>query len=149
MNVKDYIKQHDDVGYCEAIIYPNGNIEDAIPGHTYKLMSITNKSRKEIDEMIPNNASPLDWLLGYTKCIALWYDFLKYDSITKEQLNTIQELVNHNILNDVIIGIHTDEFTRCDLLNKFYNGEIDDVPEKTNDKIYIYKKKLDNIFLQA
>ena len=139
MNVKDYIKQHNDVAYCEAIIYPNGDIKNAIPGHTYKLISITNKSKEEINKMIPNNAAPLDWLLGYTKCIALWYDFFKYDSITKEQLNTIQELVNHNILNDVIIGIRTDEFTRCDLINKFYNGENDNIPKKTNDKIYIYK----------
>lgn len=141
MNVKDYIKQHDDKCYCEAIIYPNGDIEDAIPGHTYKLMSITNKSNKELNELIPNIAAPLDWLLGYTGCIAIWHNFFKYYSITLEQLNTIQELVNHNILSNGITGNYTDEFTRCDLLNKFYNSEIDynEIPERANKQIQIWR----------
>lgn len=142
MNVKNYIEQNNSYRYCEAIIYPNGDIEDAIPGHIYKLISITDKSKEELNEMMPNNAAPLEWLLGYTKCVAIWYDFFKYDSITKEQLDTIQELVNHDLLNDLIVGIRTDEFTRCNLLNKFYNDEIefDEVPERINDKIYVCKK---------
>ncbi len=141
MNVKDYIKQNSSIRYCEAIIYPNGDIEDAVPSHIYKLISITNKSKEEIDKMMPNNAAPLEWLLGYTNCIAVWYNFFKYDSITEEQLNTIQELVNHDILNSLIVGARTDEFTRCDLLDKFYNNKIeyDSIPKRINDKIYICK----------
>lgn len=142
MNVKDYIKQQSSYDYCEAIIYPNGDIEDAIPGHVYKLMSITDKTKEELNELIPNNAAPLEWLLGYTKCVSIWYDLFKYDSITTEQINTIQELVNHNILLNGIIGYYTDEFTRCDLLNKFHKGEIEynELPEKSLNKIQIWRK---------
>lgn len=142
MNVKEYIKQHNDKCYCEAIIYPNGDIEDAIPGHTYKLMSITNKSKKELNELMPNIASPLEWLLGYTECIAIWYNFFKYYSIAPEQLNTIQELVNNDVLYNGIVGGYTDEFTRCDLLNKFHKGEIEynELPEKSLNKIQIWRK---------
>ena len=68
--------------------------------------------------------------------------FFKYDSITPEQLNTIQELVNHDILSNGIIGNYTDEFIRCDLLNKFYNGEIDyeKLPERTNKIIQVWRE---------
>ena len=146
MNVKDYIeKYHDDICYCEAIIYPNGDIEEANPGHTYKLMSVTDKSREELDKIIPNNASPLEWLLGYTNCVAIWYDFFKYGSITKEQLDTIQELVNHGMLSNGITGYYTDEIIRCDLLNKIYKGElsIDSIPDRLNNKIQIWRNKYD------
>lgn len=142
MNVKNYIKQHNHYGYCEAIIYPNGDIEDAIPSHTYKLMAITHKSRKELNELIPDRASPLDWLLGYTGCIAIWYNFFRYDGfVNDKQYNTIQELVNHDIVCDKIAGYYTDEFARCDLLDKFHKGEIniEEIPEKQNKIIEIRK----------
>lgn len=150
MNVKEYIEQHNAINYCEAIIYPNGEIEDAIPSHTYKLMAITKKSKEELDKLIPDRACPLDWLLGYTGCIAIWHTFFKYDGfITNEQYDTIHELVIHDILSDNIIGYYTDEFSRCDLLDKFYRGEIEleDIPEKPNKNIIIGKQacyKLDN-----
>ena len=142
MNVKEYIEQHNETNYCEAIIYLNGDIEDAIPGHTYKLLSITGKSQKEISELMPNNAAPLEWLIGYTKCVAIWYSFFKYDSITEEQLNTIQELINHGILAAVFIGYYTDELSRCELLKKYYNDEIsfDEVPPRVNKTIKLWRK---------
>lgn len=142
MNIKEYIKQHDDDCYCEAIIYPNGDIENAIPGHVYKLMSTTDKTKEELNELMPNNAAPLEWLLGYTKCISIWYDLFKYDSITTEQINTIQELVNHNILSNGITGYYTDEFTRCDLINKYHKGEIsyDKISKRLNKQIKIWRR---------
>lgn len=140
MNVKDYINQHDAINYCEAIIYPNGDIEDANPSHIYKLINVTKLPQKTINILMPDNAAPLEWLLGFTGCVSIWYDLFKYDSITDEQLNTIQELVNHNKLFNGIIGIHTDEYTRCDLLDKFYKGEIDNVPDRPNEKIQIWRK---------
>lgn len=142
MNVKDYIEQHDSVNYCEAIIFPNGDIEDAIPSHVYKLMSITNLPKDMIDKLMPIDASPIHWLLGFTGCISVWFDFFIYDSITEEQKNTIQELVNHGILKDNIVGNRTDEYSRCILLEKFRNGEIeyDELPERPTDKLYIWRK---------
>jgi hypothetical protein len=142
MNVKDYIKQHDHYNYCEAIIFPNGDIEDARPSHVYKLMAVTNLPKDIVNRIMPEYVSPLHWLLGYTKCISVWFDFFIYDSITEEQRNTLQELVNHEILKNNIIGNRTDEYSRCVLLDKFKKGEIeyDELPEKPTDKLYIRRK---------
>lgn len=142
MNVENYIKQHNCIHYCEAIIYPDGNIEDATPSHVYKLMSVTHKSKDELDKLIPDDAAPLNWLIGYTKCICVWYDSFMYDSQTNEQLNTIQELVNNNILRDGIKGYYTDEYTRCDLIHKYLIGEIryEEIPMKTFNTIRIWRK---------
>lgn len=45
MNIDGYIKNHTDICYCEAIIYPYGTIEDAIPSHVMKLCEIYNSSK--------------------------------------------------------------------------------------------------------
>ena len=58
MNVKDFIKQHTHDNYCEAIIYPNGDIEYAERGHVNKLVEASNKSKAEINKLMPYNASP-------------------------------------------------------------------------------------------
>lgn len=142
MNVEEYIKQHDEINYCEAIIYPDGTIEDAIPSHLEKLKKITNLPRKVLNKMMPCSASPIDWLLGYTKCVAVWWALFKYDSMTPEQLNTIQELVNHGVMHELSRGYETDEYSRCTLLEKYYKNEItlDDIPDKRNNKICITKQ---------
>ena len=139
MNVNDFIKQHEYKNYCEAIVYPNGDIEYAEQGHVNKLIEITGLPRCVINELMPNNASPLHWLTEYTKCIPLWEKFFIYSSITYEQYDTIQQLVNHNIICDNATGLFTDEYTRCNLLQKLYKGEITeaDIPEKPNIKIQI------------
>lgn len=124
MNVKDYINQHKYIRYCECIIYPNGDIEDAEHGHQNKIMEATGKSKQELYQIIPRIAAPSLYLVGYTKCILVSYDFFIFNSITNEQLNTIQELVNHDILLDGIIGHYTDEFMRCNLRIQFDDGNI-------------------------
>lgn len=74
--------------------------------------------------------------------VSIWYDLFKYDSITTEQINTIQELVNHNILSNGITGYYTDEFTRCDLINKYHKGEIsyDKISKRLNKQIKIWRR---------
>ena len=142
MNVEEYIKQHNHVGYCEAIIFPDGTIEDAVPSHPEKLKKIANMPKKVLNKMMPHNAAPIEWLLGYTKCVAVWWALFKYDSITPEQLNTIQELVNHGIMHEAVVGYETDECSRCALLEKYYRDEItlEDIPDKRNGRIFITKQ---------
>lgn len=142
MNVEDFIKQHTHTGYCEAIILPNGDIHYAVDGHTNDLIRVANKPKRVINKIMPQNASPLHWLVCYTKCVSLWYNFFIYNSMTDAQINTIKELVNHDILANVVEGIFTDELERCDLLNKLYRGEIDisEIPEKPKGEYtYIWK----------
>ena len=143
MNVKEYIEQHDFIDYCEAIIFPNGDIIDATYGHTNTLIKAIKLPREVINIIMPVEASPILWLTGFTKCIPLYYDYFIYDSITQEQLNTLQELVNNGILKNNIIGHRTDEYYRCDLLNKFAKGEIsiDDIPKRIKETIVISDKR--------
>lgn len=140
MNVEDFIKQHTYTNYCEAIMLPNGDIHYAVRGHTNDLISVSGKSKEEIDKMMPYIASPLHWLVCYTKCISIWYNFFIYNTITDEQQKGIQTLVNNGILDAVVIGHHTDELERCEMINKLHAGEIDilEIPDKLED-IYIWR----------
>ena len=146
MNVQDYIKQHTYKDYCEAIIYPNGNIEDAERGHVYKLMDFTGKSKAVLNKIIPNSASPIHYLVGYTGCISVWYNFFIFDSINDEQMNTLQELVDHGILVNGIPGNYTDELQRCNLLRQFEMGKItgDKLLKEREDKNFRVWRKENN-----
>ena len=145
MKIEDFIKQHNHHGYCEAILLPNGDIHYAVRGHTNDLISVSGKPKQEIDKMMPHNASPLHWLVCYTKCISVWYNFFIYNAITNEQRNTIQTLVNHGILANVVDGKYTDELERCDILNKYYNGEIEElnIPDRPKD-IHIWRESYES-----
>ena len=145
MNVNDFIKQHEhpEYCYCEAIVYPDGSIECADYGHVNSLIKYTGLPKRVINKIMPYSASPIHWLTEYTKCIPLWENFFIYNSITFEQHETIQKLVNHGILCKEVIGIFTDEYTRCKLFEKVSKCEIciNDIPDKPNYKIYIRKQK--------
>ena len=86
--------------YFEAIIYPNGNVEYAIPSHQEKLirllMKIRNCSRQDIFNQCPAEYyfNVIQWLCNETKCISCWYEgFICPESgITNLQLETIKIL---------------------------------------------------------
>lgn len=114
MNVQEYIKQHKHKNYCEAIIYPDGSIEDAERGHVYKLIDASGLGKDTIDKMMPIFASPIHWMISYTKCISLWYHFYIYNEITDDQQLTINELKNHGIIHPDSVGKFTDEYNVCE-----------------------------------
>ena len=105
MNVLDYIKQHNHINYCEALIYPDGTIEDARPSHTEALIRATHENRDIICEKMPISASPAQWLVDYTGCVAVWYDFAYLpESLNDSQIQTIMELVEAKILSNCFVG---------------------------------------------
>jgi hypothetical protein len=122
MNVKDYIKQHNHIAYCEALIFPNGEIIDARPSHVEALIRQTicdhSLTREQISEMMPNNASPLHWLIDRYNYGCVWYDsaIVSVDC-TEAVLNTIQELINAGVLRNVVQINTTDEYKRCEILS--------------------------------
>lgn len=118
MRVQDYIKTTDYIGYCEIIIKPNGLIEMAQPSHTEKLIALTKKSREEIYDMMPMYASPIDWLVGYTNCVAVWYELYMYSDLTEKQKNTIKKLKNAGCIRSSAMGIKTQEYERCGVVSK-------------------------------
>jgi hypothetical protein len=105
MKVKDFVEQHKHINYCEAIIFPNGDIEYANPSHTEKLISITNEPKEELDRKIPIDAGPVAWLVDYTGCVVLWYDFCYLpEQFTSAQAFTIAELLKAKIVHNPYIG---------------------------------------------
>lgn len=98
-SLDNFIREHHYIQYCEAIIYPDGEIEYANPSHVEALLRITGENRKVIDDKMPITASPIFWLIQYTKCVALWYDgYIQTELITEEQKATIQKLQKHKII---------------------------------------------------
>ncbi len=123
MFVNDYIQQHDDICYCEAIIYPDGSIEDAQPSHVEKLISICEESRQEINNKMPFDASPLAWLVDYTKCVSLWYNSCYLpENLTNQQIATITELIKNNIISNQYLGIMSKELSITNRNKNYANG---------------------------
>lgn len=133
MNVKEFIEQHDYISYCEAIIHPSGDIEYATPSHIYKLIEITEESRDELNKKMPMRAGPLEWLVEYTGCAVLWYNYFIFPvNYTDEQMKSLKMLMSNGIMASHIIGSITQEKTTCELLAKF---------EETGDNSYLDKIK--------
>ena len=104
--------QHDDICYCEAIIYPDGSIEDAKPSHIEKLISLCEESREEINYKMPVDASPLAWLVDYTNCVSLCYNSCYLpENITDQQINTITELIKNNVIANSYLCIMSKELS--------------------------------------
>ena len=105
MNVIDFINQHHHINYCEAIIFPNGDIEYATPSHIEALLKIINEPRVDIQKKMPMDASPINWLVDYTNCVALWYDFaLLPEQYNSNQEKSIYELIKSNVLHKDFVG---------------------------------------------
>lgn len=74
-NKKDvdlFIAEHEYINYCEAIIYTDGKVGYAEPGHVYALIFETGKSQDEINSLMPVWEIPITWLTNYTKCVPVW-----------------------------------------------------------------------------
>ena len=104
--VDEFIRQHNYICYCEAIIHPNGEIEYAIPSHTMKMeeitLSLTGMTHEELNNAIPIYDSPLQWMINRTGCIALWYDgaiIPENTNITDKQREVIKLLYKNKIIS--------------------------------------------------
>ena len=141
MNINNYINQHIEKGiinYCEAIIFPDGSIEDCIPSHQRKLISISKESYDELLKMIPIDASPNNWLICHNNVIALWYESCVYNTMTDKQKESLQLLIDNGILQDNYICYRTFEKQKCNLLNEFKRNNF-------NLSINEFKVKMDEI----
>lgn len=74
ININTFINEHKHVYYCEAIIYPDGDITYAVPSHQQSLISITEKDMNYLMDIMPISAAPTEWLIDYTGCIAVWFE---------------------------------------------------------------------------
>ena len=125
MNVEQFIKQHEYINYCEAIIDKEGMIQYVRPNHVQTLIRETNLPEDLIWAMMPIEAAPIDWLVNFTGCVSVWFDLLykPKDGITPAQETAIQKLIEAEIIlgeldygNDI-----TDEFVE-EAENGFRSG---------------------------
>ena len=91
--VKEFIENYNHIYYCEVIIHPSGYIEEARPSHLETLIRATKLERQAVYDLMPITAMPLDWLVEYTGCVAVWYNFQKLPpSMTDEQQYSLKAL---------------------------------------------------------
>lgn len=117
MTIEKYLKTHKDQhAYCEAIIFPDGTIEDAIPSHLEKLIKITGEERDVICEKMLMNAGPVAWLVDYTNCCSIWYNFgMLPENLSKEQEETIRKLKEAGQLSNDFVAIKNYEMRICSI----------------------------------
>lgn len=120
MKLNHFIAQHKHRNYCEIVISPDGDIEYAIPGHTYKLIDLTRESIEELDKVMPNRAAPLNWLCEHTRYAVCWFNyFILPKEYTDTQVSVIKALINAGIMSNDICGIITMEKTLCAALDEY------------------------------
>ena len=91
------------INYLEVIIFKDGHIEYAVPSHQLKLIDIyckeNNIKKEKLYELIPLSDSPNDWIIYEIGVISVWYDFIRYRDITKEQEESLKKLVDTKCIN--------------------------------------------------
>ena len=107
--VDRFIKQHNHINYCEAIILKNGNIVYATPSHIECMIALTGFSREYLRVTIPSDASPIEWLVSEFDFVPVWYNYFKYHSLTKYQKRSLVLLKQAGVLSHTIVGEYTDE----------------------------------------
>lgn len=103
INIEEFIINHKHIYYCEAIIYPDGDITYAVPSHTESLVKILGYK----DQMdFYNTENPdifvdiMEYLLNRTKCVCVWYSTIMYSkSITEQQQQSLIKLQENKLIN--------------------------------------------------
>lgn len=104
------IEQHKKhyTNYLEAVIFPDGHIEYAVPSHQEKLIEICqrklNVSRDELNAMCPQEYyfDFMVWLCNISGCVAIWSNFITTSdntALTDAQNKTILRLKQEKLLN--------------------------------------------------
>lgn len=100
VSAKEYVKKHNHFYYCEIIINKDGLIAEAHPSHTEFLRRYAGLTEKEVLDLdVDNKSTPLDILLKYTGCVAVWYEGFNYEgNLSKEQKEALCTLIENNIV---------------------------------------------------
>lgn len=100
VNVYEYIKTHNEIDYCEIIITKDGLIAKAHPSHTEFLKIYSGLNNEQILELDKDMMhSPLNMLLKYTECVAVWYNHYRYvGNLSKEQKEALDILIKNKIV---------------------------------------------------
>ena len=97
-----FIKNHNHICYCEAVLYPDGTITYVKPSHTETLIRATKMTHAEVYAEMPTTEHSLYWLLDKTRCIAIWYNdyaLPRNKKITLAQKIALKKLSESNVVN--------------------------------------------------
>lgn len=101
---EEFIENHNRIGliaYCEALIYPNGDIQYAIPSHEQMALRIYARKNKvpmyKIWDYISKDDYSLEWLLKESGCVFLWYHSY-VGTPNEKQMQTIKKLMQAKIV---------------------------------------------------
>lgn len=95
----EFHKSHH-IYYCEAIIYPNGDVEYCIPSHQETLLRVCNMSKDEFGKRIFSCDEIMIELCNESKCIAIWYNlYVNPNEVTEEQYNSLKLLRDNDCIN--------------------------------------------------
>lgn len=111
MNIDEFIVKHNAEykNYCEAVIFPNGDIDYARPSHQHRLMmcyglteeDIWNQTPKyrELTDSIPLEAGPTQWMVEDTGVASVWYNIaLLSIDYTEAQVKSIKKLIKEGCM---------------------------------------------------
>lgn len=107
MKKQEFIEKHknDPVGYCPCVVDSKGDVYECPKGHLETLMELAGNGDKLED--IPNDISPLFYMITQTKAVAVDYENQVYsEEMTQEQRYTLIELSEHGMIQIDLKNIH-------------------------------------------
>lgn len=105
MKVEQYIPLHNTeyTGYCEALLFEDGEIKDAVPSHMEALINAVCEhdgiTRDKLDSMIPASASVVHWIVEHSNIIAIWYNNAIVHTITNAQMDSLRLLQENGCIS--------------------------------------------------
>ena len=104
IEVETFIKNHQHINYCKAIINKEGKITYVNPSHLYTLERMTGiESEVLYRDMISIYDHPLKWLVEYTKAIPVWSKgFMLSNNPSKESLEALKKLIEAGLVENTI-----------------------------------------------
>lgn len=120
MGIDEFVAQHNHVNYCEAIISPTGMIAYAEPSHCRALAATMGHMTE--DEMyinMPDDVSPIDYLVNKTKYVSVWYSMAIYP---EEGFNRVQSVVLDKLYDNGIISYNSDLLRMSNILDDANKG---------------------------
>ena len=88
-----------DENFSDGLIKPDGDYIRIPKGHLHGMMELLPWTEDEIWKMIPENDSPLFWMIEKTGCVLTDYNSTVGMTMTPEQKEVFDGLVKHGIIS--------------------------------------------------
>ena len=103
MNVTEELLEemkYKDDNFSDGLILPDGDYHRITKGHIHGLMALFSETEDEIWKMIPEDDSPLFWLIEKTGCVLTDYNNSIGMKMTPAQKQVFDAMRRHGFLTD-------------------------------------------------